>query len=104
MDSLITELRNLVATYNNKPNFIFLKALCLITWAVFLLKLSVVPVWLVIIPFCLIFINHFCFSYIKLVKAQSEQLKKEEQKKNEATNNFESINDIKSEEQISTNK
>ena len=58
MDSLITELRNLVAIYNNKPNFIFLKALCLITWAI-LLKIK-----LFLLSPRLIFVNHFSLSYI----------------------------------------
>lgn len=75
MDSLITELRNLVAIYNNKPNFIFLKALCLITWAIYLLKLSIVPLWLVILLFCLIFICNIIVSYIKIVKAYNNQIK-----------------------------
>ena len=80
MDSLITELRNLVAIYNNKPNFIFLKALCLITWAIYLLKLSIVPLWLVILLFCLILICNIIVSYIKIVKAYNNQIKDKEVK------------------------
>lgn len=82
MESLLLELKNLISNYTTKPNFIFLKVLCLITWAVYLLKLSTVPLQLVIITFCLIFICTFFMSYIKIAKAYNTQLKEKEEKQN----------------------
>lgn len=104
MESLLLELKNLISNYTNKPNFIFLKAFCLITWAAFVFKLTVIPIWLVIIPFCLIFLANFLVSYVKIAKSYNAQLKKQqEQKVDEIKENTISATDITNNDTISTN-
>lgn len=74
MNNALIELRDLLSGQKPTPTFSLLKMLCVATWTVFLLKLTVIPIWLVCLPFILIvllkFISNFISSFIKLSKQQ----------------------------------
>lgn len=115
MNNALIELRDLLSGQKSTPTFSLLKMLCVATWTVFLLKLSVIPIWLVCLPFILIFLNMVIINYIKLLHEYNKTLKNKAittpdvsksinvQPENQNVNNTLNTNIINSTDKISTN-